>query len=486
MHIYERIMAEITNAIYHGQLLPGSRVPSVRTYALNNRVSLNSVKTAYRLLEDKGLIFARPQSGYFVCESLPELKDFLPKIVESNILQLSGMDNLLAIILEYQREGRYIDLALACPVGESFYPLNRLRKLTTKIARSAATFTPSYTMPAASPKLSTQIARRGVQLGMHLCAEDILITHGTMEALNIAVRAATCSGDSVVIETPSFFNLYPMLEHLGRKIINIPTHPRQGMCLDSLEELIIDQNIKAVITIPSGHNPLGFSMPIENRRRLAEMAARHHFAVIEDAMYAELQFTTPVIPNIKAFDKEGWVMICASYTKTVAPDFRLGWLEAGRFRKIAHQMKFTTSVAESSLLSEILGEFLENGSYDLHLRHLKRLYVRQIDTVRACIANSFPRGTHVSRPQGGFILWIEMPKCVDAIELFHSAIKENIICMPGVVCSRLVHFSHCLRLAVCFILDQAHRHAIKRLGELACIQYNDKNNTYHDSDEFSL
>lgn len=474
MHIYERIMEEIASAINHGQLLPGSRIPSVRGYALNHGVSLNSVKTAYRSLEDRGLIYARPQSGYFVCESLPELKDSPTEVVESYLLALSGIDNLMAVILGYQREGNYIDLALACPVGECFYPLKRLRKLTTSVARSTTSFKPMYTMPPGASKLSSQIARRGIHLGMHLSAEDILITHGTMEALHIAVRAATQPGDSVALEAPSFFNLYPMLEQLGRKIINIPTHPRQGICLDSLEKIVIEHNIKAVITIPSGHNPLGFSMPIDNRRQLAEMAARHHFAVIEDAMYAELQFTSPPLPNIKSFDIEGWVMVCASFTKTIAPDFRLGWLEAGRFRNIAHQMKFTTSVAESMLLSDILGEFLENGSYDLHLRHLRRLYVRQIDSVRACIANSFPAGTRVSRPQGGFILWIEMPECVNAIDLFHAAIKEKILCMPGVVCSGLTHFSHCLRLAVCFILDNAHRHAIRRLGELACIQFNTK------------
>lgn len=475
MHIYERIVEEIASAISHGQLLPGSRVPSVRDYASNYGVSLNSVKTAYRLLEDRGLIFARPQSGYFVCENLPELSDSHSEIADTTVLQLSGIDNLLALILKHQRKGDCVDLALACPEGECFYPLNRLRKLTTRMARSTVTFQPCYTMPPGSLRLRTQIARRGLHLGMQLSADDILITHGTMEALNIAVRAATNPGDTVALETPTFFNLYPMLEQLGRKIVNIPTNPRQGMCLDSLEKLVAHENIAAVITVPSAHNPLGFTMPVDARKRLANMAAHHCFAVIEDAMYAELQFNAPPVPNIKAFDEGGWIMVCASYTKTIAPDFRLGWLDAGRFRNVAHQMKFNTSVSESLLLSEILGIFLENGSYDLHLRHLKRLYIRQIDAVRACIANSFPAGTRVSRPQGGFILWIELPDGVDTITLFHAAITEKILCMPGIVCSGLKLFSHCLRLAVCFVLDDEHRNAIKRLGELACLQHNQKN-----------
>lgn len=129
------------------------------------------------------------------------------------------------------------------------------------------------------------------------------------------------------------------------------------MCLDALEELLKSQSVQAILTIPTGHNPLGFSMPESNRRRLAELANQFQIPVIEDAMYAELQLTEPLLPNIKAFDQNGWVLVCGSYTKTVAPDYRIGWLEAGRFRNIVQQLKFTTTVAEPALLTETLGLF---------------------------------------------------------------------------------------------------------------------------------
>jgi DNA-binding transcriptional MocR family regulator len=245
------------------------------------------------------------------------------------------------------------------------------------------------------------------------------------------------------------------------------------MCLDTLESLAEQRKISAVITIPSGHNPLGFVMPSENRQRLARMAETRQFAVIEDVIYAELQFGDTCIPNIRAFDRDGWVMVCASYTKTVAPDFRIGWLEAGRFRDVARQMKFTSTVAESGLLSESLGIFLENGGYDLHLRHLRRLYERQIDAVRACIADYFPAGTRVSRPQAGFILWIELPEGADTLALFHAALDEKILCMPGLLCSGSRAFNHCFRMAACFELTDRHRMAISRLGALAAHQLNE-------------
>lgn len=262
-------------------------------------------------------------------------------------------------------------MALACPSGENFYPIERLKRLTAQVLRSQSDIFKSYTLPPGSIRLRTQIARRSLQLGMFLSADDIVLTHGTMEALSLAIMATTQAGDSIALEIPTFHNLYPLLHNLGRKIVEVPTSPHTGMCLDALEELLKSQSVQAILTIPTGHNPLGFSMPESSRRRLAELANQFQVPVIEDAMYAELQLTEPLLPNIKTFDQNGWVLVCGSYTKTVAPDYRIGWLEAGRFRNIVQQLKFTTTVAEPALLTETLGLFLENGGYDLHLRQLK-------------------------------------------------------------------------------------------------------------------
>ncbi|MBK0166804.1 PLP-dependent aminotransferase family protein [Klebsiella sp. S69] len=470
MHLYEQIAADIVRAISTGLLKAGERIQSIREYAHTHNVSINTVKTAYRLLEDRGILLVRPQAGYFVSTTLPELRTVHNPSAVDNTLPLSGISRLLSLILQNQQKVEYTDLALACPSGEGFYPVTRIKKLTSHVMRNSPHLQSTYVLPPGSERLRSQIARRGTHMGMLLSAEDILITHGAMEALNLAVRASTKPGDSVAVETPTFYNLYPMLEEMGRKAVAIPTHPQTGMCLNSLEEILKKGDVSAVITIPSGHNPLGFTMPEENRRRLATMGHIYEVAIIEDAMYAELQYGQSPVPNIKAFDTDGWVMVCASYTKTVAPDFRIGWLEAGRFRDIARQMKFTSTVAEPGLLTETLGLFLENGGYDLHLRFLRKRYNEQIDAVRALLSRHFPEGTCVSRPQCGFILWLELPRDVDTLDLFHAALDEKIICMPGLLCSGNKAFSHCLRLAVCFELTDQYVSGIQKLGELASRQ----------------
>lgn len=468
MYIYESLVETLSKAITSGQLSQGTRLPSIREYANSHSISVNSVKSAYRILEDRGLIYARPQAGYFVADLIPELvRAKRTAAIERQDVSHTNIQRMLATILEYQQKGGCTDLAFACPFGELFYPAPRLRKITSQVLRSHRHLQSTYTLPPGSVRLRSQIARRGLQLGMMLSAKDILITHGAMEALSLAIRAATKSGDYVAVETPTFYNLYPMLEGLGRQLVHIPTHPDSGMCLESLKKELDQKKISAVITVPSGHNPLGFTMPESNRKQLANLAHEYQFAVIEDAIYAELQFGEHLVPNIKAFDKEGWIITCGSFTKTIAPDFRIGWLEAGRFGDSVRQLKFASTVSESMLFTETLGLFLENGSYDLHMRHLRRLYKTQIDKVRACIAEYFPTGTCVSRPQCGFILWIELPGSVDSLMLFHAALDEKILCMPGPLCSGSKLFNNCLRLAVCFELDEKHIAGITRLGRLA-------------------
>ena len=206
MHLYETIADDIARSILRGQLTPGTRIPSVRHYAGQYEVSVNSVKTAYRLLEDRGLISARPQSGYYVRDSLPELCHLQESSVNSreSAVPLSGLNRLLSVILENQLRGDCIDLALACPSGDRFYPAGRLKKITAQLLRSASGFSTTYAMPPGSPRLRSQIARRGLHTGMILSPDDVIITHGTMEAISLAVRASTLPGDTVAVESPTF------------------------------------------------------------------------------------------------------------------------------------------------------------------------------------------------------------------------------------------------------------------------------------------
>ena len=459
---YRQLAAELAEAIDRGSLPAGARLPSVRVCAAQHALSLNTVTAAYRLLEDRGLIEARPQSGYYVRSSLPALQR------PSGVRASGELDELMSVVLQCQQREDHVDLALACPRGEMFYPGAKLARLTAALLRRQPQLVGRYALTPGSLRLRTQIARRAKLLGMDLAADDILLTHGAMEALQLALRAVTRAGDTVGIESPSYFNLYPLLASLGLRALEIPTHPQHGLALDALELLLEEKRLQAIVAMPTVHNPLGCSMPLAAKRRLAELVNRHRVPLIEDALYAELQFVEPLQPTVKAFDSEGWVMVCASYTKTLAPDYRIGWLEAGRFAETVRKLKFSSTVAESLLLGETVGAFLESGGYDHHMRALRRRYAAQVDAVRGLIARHFPAGTRATQPAGGFLLWLELPASVDSLALFHAALAERIVIIPGLLYSTGARYRHCLRLSCCYPLDERAGAALRRLGELAC------------------
>lgn len=464
--LYLQLADKLATAIRTGKIQAGSRLLSIRECAKQHGLSINTVNAAYRMLEDKGLIEAKPKSGYFVRSRLPT--PFRP-LAPSNSHERTP-DNLNAFIeevLSHQNEDGYLDFGLACPRGKAFFPVEKLSRLTAGILRKQSDLVAQYALPPGSKRLRQQISQRLVQLGMDINADSLILTHGVLDALNLAIRVVAKPGSTVIVETPTYFNLYSLLETLGIHWREVTTHPVEGMDLDELEQVLKTESIAAMITMPTVHNPLGYTMSRQNKQRLAKIAHQYQVPIIEDAQHADLQFSQTPEPLLKAFDEEGWILTCASYTKTLAPDFRIGWIASGRFYEEIRKLKFLTSVAESSLLSESIALFLENGGYERHLRHVRRLYAIQIDQIRQLIAQHFPTGTRASQPTGGFILWIELPEAIDSLALAMKALEEKIICLPGLLYSSNQRYRHCLRLTCCFEMNEEYKAGLIRLGQLA-------------------
>ncbi|WP_409526768.1 PLP-dependent aminotransferase family protein [Pseudomonas paracarnis] len=464
--LYRRLAGEISEAITTGRLPSGTRMLSLRDCAAQNQLSMNTVIAAYRLLEDQGFIKSRPQSGFEVCIVLQELDHPL----EAHVTNASAdsESDMMTLLLEAHQRPSSVDLAFASPRGKRFFPSPALANLTRTVLRNQQSLLASYVLPPGSKLLRDEIARRAVRLGMSLEPENICLTHGTTEALQLALRAVARPGDAIGIEAPSYFNLYPLLNSLGLRGIEIPTHPRTGFVMEHVESLCADGSLAAIVCMPTVQNPLGYTMPIENKKRLAELAALHQLPIIEDSIYAELQFSEPLQPALKSFDNEGWVLVCGGFSKTLAPDYRVGWLEGGRFAQAVKRLKFYSSASESMLLCETIGLFLKDGGYERHLKSLRRLYQSQINTVRSLVLRHFPLGTRATQPDGGFVLWIELPKSVDSIQLAQAALSNDIVIMPGQLYSKGESFRNCLRLTCCQEIDERYIGAVAKLGGLAC------------------
>lgn len=461
---YQALASELAQAIQAGRLPAGSALPSLRDCANQRGLSLNTVTSAYRLLEDQGLIAARPQSGFYVRSALAEPSASLRS--QPSQVQGSAQQQLMAEVLEAQGRPGYLNLALAIPKGPRVYPQERLAKVTAALLRQQPALLSHYAMPPGPLPLREQVVRRARHLGMALRADDVLITHGALEALQLALRATTRPGDTVGIEAPAYFNLYALLASLGLTALEIPTHPQRGLDLDALETLCEGKRLAAVVCMPTIHNPLGCSMPVAHKRRLAAMAQQYRLPVIEDIVYAELQYTEPAAPTVRAFDHEGWVLVCSGFSKAIAPDARLGWVDGGRYAATLRHLKFVSTGGEPALLCMAVSEFLRNGHYDHHLRGVRRLYEQQVAAVRGLIASHFPDGTRATQPEGGFLLWLQLPGKVDSLALYRAALTEKIVILPGQVYSQGARYRHCVRVSCGQEVDAQYVAGIKTLGRL--------------------
>lgn len=465
--LYHQLAESFAEAIHQGTLKPGKRLPAIRRVAQTQQVSINTVLNAWQLLEDRGLIEARPQSGYYVRSVLPALTQPVPhraRIKDPSSEKLDLIDQVFAA----QNHPDYINISLACPQDGELYPSARLARITASLLRRNPDLIGRYALPPGSERLREEIARRALHAGMSLTSDAITLTHGCMEALQLALRAVTQPGDCVGLESPTYFFLFPLLASLGLKALEIPTDPQHGLSLDALEMLLQEKRIQALIAMPSAQNPLGCCMSRQNKQRLAKLVNTYKVPLLEDGLYDELQFDWPLSPTVKSFDSEGWVIYCTSFTKTVAPDFRIGWIAAGRFHEAIARLKAVSSMAESRLLSETLAEFLANGGYDHHLRTLRRRYAANMDEARGLIARYFPQGTRATLPRGGFVFWVELPEQVDTVAMFHRLLQEQICVTPGALYSLSERYNHALRLSCCYPFDDRYSWALKRTGAIAC------------------
>jgi DNA-binding transcriptional MocR family regulator len=322
-------------------------------------------------------------------------------------------------------------------------------------------------MPPGLEELRRQIARRALSSGCNLSADDVLITNGAMEALNIAIRAVAGPGDVVAVEGPTYFGILQALESLRIRAVEIATHPATGIDPNSLEMAVRKHRVKACLVMANCHNPLGCVMPDDAKKALVDFAHRHELPLIEDDVYGELVFDIRRSKALKAFDRKGLVLACSSFSKTLAPGLRVGWLIPGRFRAQAQRLKFMSTIGNGVLPQLALAEYLKTASYDRHLRRLRVTFQNQMERISQAVAEYFPPGTRITRPRGGYVLWVQLPRGVKAMTLYRQAKAQGTIVIPGPLFSVNGGFGNHLRLSCGYPWSDELDQSLRMLGELA-------------------
>jgi DNA-binding transcriptional MocR family regulator len=463
--LYERVGGEIVALIEGGTFRVGERLPSIRQLSSKLNVSINTVMQAYAVLEDRRVIQARPQSGFYVCPKAPEIKA-RPLVRKERMLPTSvTFCDLCQQVIRNMMNPELLPLGSAIPNPQNL-PVARLNRMMSAELRRFGAQSVSYMMSPGSERLRTQIAKRSILSGFSVRPDQVLITSGCVEAVQLALRATCRPGDTIAVESPFYFNFLQLIAEMGLKALEIPSTPREGLSIEALTYAIENNRISACLVIPNFSNPLGSLMPDERKRELVQLLASHDIALIEDDIYGDLAFGSERPVAAKAFDHNGLVIYCSSFSKTVAPGYRLGWAIGGRFQEEMERQKTMTNLATASPTQLAIAEFLATGGYDHHLRTIRRIYARNMSQMSDAVARSFPDGTRMTHPTGSFMLWVEMPEGTDSVRLFHLALEHGIGITPGSIFSLSDKYRNCLRLSSAF-WDEKLERGVETLGRLA-------------------
>ncbi|KTC18728.1 GntR family transcriptional regulator [Pseudomonas putida] len=465
MTLYVNLAELIGARIEQGLYRPGDRLPSVRALSVEHGVSLSTVQQAYRVLEDHGLAAPRPKSGYFVPDHrpLPALPDVSRPAQRP--VDISQWDQVFELVRSVPRKD-VVQLGRGMPdVGSP--TLKPLLRSLAQLSRRQDMPGLYYDTVAGTEALREQVARLMLDSGCSLSTADLVITTGCQEALSISVRAVCQPGDIVAVESPSFHGAMQTLKGLGMKALEIPTDPLTGISLEALELALEQWPIKLIQLTPSCNNPLGYIMPEARKRALLTLAQRFDVAILEDDVYGDLAYTYPRPRTIKSFDDDGRVLLCSSFSKTLAPGLRVGWVAPGRYLERVMHMKYISTGYTATQPQLAIADFIEGGHYQPHLRRVRGQYQRARDQMIDWVSRYFPAGTRASRPQGGFVLWVELPESFDTLRLNRALLEQGVQIAVGSIFSASGKFRNCLRMNFAARATAEIEAAVRRVGETA-------------------
>lgn len=466
--LYRQLANHYLDAIRSGTLKTGERFPSIRLMMEKHAVSLSTAVQVCRELEDCGVLEARPRSGNYIRQpdTSPRQVAITPAPPLDTSVYLGIHPQVSSVFKASEHATVKVNFANAY-CAPSLYPLKTLQDHMVKALRRDAHLLDTEGSTCGNLALRNVLARRALTAKAVLPAEKIVITNGATEALTLALRAVSHPGDTVAVESPTFYGLLQILESLHLHVQEVPATAQSGINLLALEQLLQGpQPIRAVVVMPNLQNPLGSIMPDANKARLVQLCAEHGTVLIEDDTYGDLVGTDQPLSTLKHWDHSNNVIHCASLNKTLAPGMRLGWISAGKWHERVEMLKHTQSRGCEALTQLAVSAFMKTPSYERYLRRLRKTLTLQRQQMSESITRYFPASTGISEPRGGALLWVELPPHCSSMRLFHEALKVGIQISPGDIFSNSPRFNHFVRIGCGMPYSPKIDEALATLGQM--------------------
>lgn len=462
-YLYLQVVNLISNQVDNGTLRPGDRLPSLRRLSAKIEVSIPTVRQAYLELERQGRIEARPKSGYFVQarrhNPLVSIKCRNSKPMEVHC------QNLIDRVYVSIHQPGVLPLGIANP-SMAAPATKTLHRAMKRIMARAETRALGYASAYGEPALCRQIAYRYLNQGGSVDPNEVLITNGGQEALTLALKSVARPGDVIAVESPAYYGMLELIESLGMLALEIETCPIEGVVLGPLEKALKGHRIAACMFSSAINNPLGCMSSDSYRQELVTLLEQHNVPLVEDDVYGELYFEGPRPRPAQFYSRKGLVLTVGSFSKTVAPGYRIGWLLPGRFGEAARKLKRALSCSSGLLQQLTLAEFMAAHDYDRHLNRLRPILRQNAERMAACVERHFPSETGISRPRGGSVLWLEMSEGIDSEALFDAAAEQGISIVPGDIFSADSRYRNFIRLSFGHPWSEAMEEGVATLGTL--------------------
>ncbi|CCH02868.1 transcriptional regulator, GntR family with aminotransferase domain [Fibrella aestuarina BUZ 2] len=463
---YQQVARQLGDKLRLGLLAEGDKLPSVRTLSQELGVSINTVQQAYYYLEAEGLVEARPQSGYYA-RTQGQRQQRVPRRSAPQALPQQGspldLESILLRLMRQQREADWLPFSMSVP-APSLLPIPKLTRAFQQAQRNMPHAGIGYELMEGNAALRRQIARHALFWGGQLTDEEIITTEGCTGAMTLCLKTVTQPGDTVAVESPIYFGILQSILSLGLNVLELPTDPLTGIDLDVLETHMQAGQVQACLLVPNFSNPLGSCMPDAHKQRLVRLLERHQLPLIEDDLYGDLHFSAYRPRPCKAYDEQGWVLWCGSFSKTLAPGYRVGWVAPGRYYHALLQIKRYQAGFSPGITQQGIATFLANDRYELHLRRLRRTLTSNCQRYQLAIRTYFPKGTRISEPQGGFTLWVEVDPAVDTIALADKLAPFQISIMPGQLFSLQPQYTNCMRLSYGLPFNERVEWGLRQIG----------------------
>ncbi|MCC9070372.1 PLP-dependent aminotransferase family protein [Flavobacterium sp. F-65] len=464
-YLYLQFADRIEKQIRSGLFNVGDKLPSIREICAETGYSMSTVSKAYYEMESRSLIESRPQSGYYVSNissrTIPEPTPSSPIISCANIEREDLIDQVYGSMMDKN----VTVLSLGCPSND-LLPIAKLNKGMVQAMRQFPNSATGYDEVQGNLNLRKEVARWSFTWGGTITEDDVITTPGCIGAISHCLMTLTKPGDTIITESPIYFGILQLAKSLGLYIMELPTNMTTGIELDALKKALSSKKIALCLVMSNFSNPSGSMMPVEHKKEVVRLIEHYNVPLIEDDIYGDLYFGSSRPTNCKTYDESGIVLCCNSVSKSLAPGYRVGWVMPGKFKKEILRTKLYHTISCPTITHEVVADFLKNGRYENHLRKIRQtLHHNSINYINT-ILESFPAGTKVSQPQGGFFLWLELDKKIDTAVFYQLAMKHNISIAPGRIFTFQDQFCNCMRLSYGLPWSNELRQSIQTLGML--------------------